>query len=63
MFLQGVMLSHMITYNPAGTPLWHVIFGWFLTLSSFLCPPIWALYEILQRNGTLLEVNLIDIKI
>ena len=60
---QAVMLFYITQYEPLETeglryPLWANLIGWFLCLSSFLCVPFWALYELLKRKGSLQKVCL-----
>lgn len=37
-------------------PVWGHIFGWFLSLSSMLCIPIYAIYLWVVTDGTTSEV-------
>merc|ERR1739838_658399 len=56
----GVLLFYLINYQPLKVhdyvfPAWANGFGWILCMCSFLCVPGVALYEVLKREGSLIE--------
>jgi len=56
----GVLLFYLINYQPLKVhdyvfPAWANGFGWILCMCSFLCVPGVALYEVLKREGNLIE--------
>ncbi|KAL3121949.1 hypothetical protein niasHT_001948 [Heterodera trifolii] len=58
----GVMIFGLFKYQPLRIaaynydyPLWGHIFGWFLSLSSMLCIPIYAIYLWVVTDGTVSE--------
>ncbi|PAV65757.1 hypothetical protein WR25_19709 isoform D [Diploscapter pachys] len=61
----GVMTFGLLKYRPLRLdaynydfPLWGHVFGWFLSLSSMLCIPIYAIYLWCVTEGTFSEVRL-----
>ena len=64
-YFQGVMTFGLIKYKPLRLdaynydfPMWGHVFGWFLSLSSMLCIPIYAIYLWCVTEGTFSEVRL-----
>ncbi|KAK6050232.1 hypothetical protein COOONC_12264 [Cooperia oncophora] len=60
--LQGVMIFGLVKYQPLRItaynydyPLWGHVFGWFLSLSSMLCIPGYAIYAWFTTEGTYSE--------
>ncbi|KAL7072002.1 hypothetical protein ACQ4LE_008439 [Meloidogyne hapla] len=58
----GVLIFGLFKYQPLRIsaynydyPLWGHIFGWFLSLSSMLCIPIYAIYAWIVTEGTVSE--------
>uniref|UniRef100_A0A0N4ZDI1 Transporter n=1 Tax=Parastrongyloides trichosuri TaxID=131310 RepID=A0A0N4ZDI1_PARTI len=58
----GVLIFGLVKYSPLRIdayhydyPLWGHIFGWFLSLSSMLCIPIYAIYIWFVTEGTFKE--------
>lgn len=56
----SVTLFYMVNYTPLQIdtyvyPSWANALGWLLLMSSFLCVPGWALFEIYNAEGNLLE--------
>ena len=46
-----------LTYNRTYKyPPWALRFGWILSVSSFICIPIYAIYKFLTTGGSLQEV-------
>ncbi|VDK56760.1 unnamed protein product [Cylicostephanus goldi] len=59
---RGVMIFGLVKYQPLRIaaynydyPFWGHVFGWFLSLSSMLCIPGYAIYAWVTTDGTLSE--------
>lgn len=62
--LKGTMIFGLVKYQPVRLaaynydyPVWGHIFGWFLSLSSMLCIPVYAIYIWIVTDGTTSEVK------
>ncbi|KJH48522.1 hypothetical protein DICVIV_05372 [Dictyocaulus viviparus] len=62
MTFQGVMIFGLVKYQPLRIaaynydyPLWGHVIGWFLSLSSMLCIPGYAVYAWFTTSGTYSE--------
>ena len=46
-----------LTYNRTYKyPHWALMFGWFLSVSSFICIPVYALLKFIFTTGSLKDV-------
>jgi hypothetical protein len=59
----GVLIFGLVKYQPLRLsaynydfPTWGHLFGWFLSLSSMLCIPVYAIYKWVITEGTVSEV-------
>jgi hypothetical protein len=51
-----VMTYEDLTYNRKKYPSWALRFGWILSISSFICIPIYAVYKFIVTGGSIQEV-------
>ena len=52
-----IMTYQDLTYNRTYKyPAWALRFGWFLSISSFICIPVFALYKFIFVGGSFKEV-------
>uniref|UniRef100_A0AC35F7X3 Uncharacterized protein n=1 Tax=Panagrolaimus sp. PS1159 TaxID=55785 RepID=A0AC35F7X3_9BILA len=58
----GTLVFGLIKYQPVRLdaydydfPVWGHVFGWFLSLSSMLCIPVYAIYLWIVTDGTTSE--------
>ncbi len=53
-----IMTYEDLTYNRTYKfPHWALTFGWLLSISSFICIPVYSITKLLTTSGSLKEVN------